>query len=334
MDTIKTEITYNELNSYLMAHKNSKIKIVGIGGSGGNIINHMINVEGIDRIDHIVVDTDIYALDRSIAPYKLLLGINMTRAIGSGMGSERGRKSAIESIDEIKEILRGSDIVFIVVGLGGCTGTGAAPIVARVAKELGALTISIVTSPFEFEGRKRTKLTSLGIEAIKRESDSIVVVKNENILETEKNNLDTKESFKLVEDVMLRAVSAISKAIILEEEAYWGNDFISAKNIMNYKELAVMGTGYSIGIKAAYHAAKEAIESPLLDKNFVEDAMALLVHFEIHPDYSIMEINEAMCFVEENVDEDASVLFSTERNNEMGINEVMITIVATGFEKV
>ncbi len=334
MDIIKTEMTYDELNRYFQAHKNSKIKIVGIGGSGGSMINHMISEEGIDNIDFIVTDTDLYTLDRSIAPYKMLLGINTTRALGSGMGSDRGRKSAIESFEEIKEILKGSDIVFIVVGLGGCTGTGAAPIVARVAKVLGALTISIVTNPFKFEGRKRTKLANLGIEEIKKESDSIVVVQNENILETVKRSLDTKENFKLVDDVMLQAVGAISKAIISEEEVDICLDYTSVKTHMSYKGLALMGIGYSIGINAAYHAAKEAIESPLLDNIPIEDAMAVLGHFEVHPDYPIIEIGEAMSFVEENVDEDAPVSFKTTINNDMGIDEVKITIVATGFERV
>jgi len=309
----------------------AKIKAIGVGGGGGNMINHMIQ-EGINSIDLIVANTDAQALESSLAPYKMQLGINATRGLGAGMVPDKGREAALESFEDIKAMLEGSDIVFISAGLGGGTGTGAAPIIAQAAKEVGALTVSIVTSPFKFEGRKRTKLAKEGLEELKRESDSIIVVPNEKLLSIVEKNLGIKESFRMVDDILAQAVGGISKVILSHGENDINLDFADVKTVMSHRGLALMGTGYSTGTNAAYDAAKAAIESPLLDNISIDGAMGVLVHFDIHPDYPIMEIGEAMSIVEESADEDASVIFGTTTNPNMAIDEVKITIIATGFE--
>jgi len=309
----------------------AKIKAIGVGGGGGNMINHMIS-EGINSIDLIVANTDAQALDSSLAPYKMQLGINATRGLGAGMVPDKGREAALESFEDIKTMLEGSDIVFISAGLGGGTGTGAAPIIAQAAKEIGALTVSIVTSPFKFEGRKRTKLAKEGLEELKRESDSIIVVPNEKLLSIVEKNLGIKESFRMVDDILAQAVGGISKVILSHGENDINLDFADVKTVMGHRGLALMGAGYSTGTNAAYDAAKAAIESPLLDNISIDGAMGVLVHFDIHPDYPIMEIGEAMNIVEESADEDASVIFGTTTDESMDIDEVRITIVATGFE--
>ena len=309
----------------------AKIKAIGVGGGGGNMINHMIN-EGIHSIDLIVANTDQQALDSSIAPYKMQLGMHATRGLGAGMVPEKGREAALESFEDIKSMLAGSDIVFISAGLGGGTGTGAAPIIAQAAKEVGALTVSVVTSPFKFEGRKRAKLAKDGLEELKRESDSIIVVPNEKLLSIVEKNLGIKESFRMVDDILAQAVGGISKVILSHGENDINLDFADVKTVMSEKGDALMGAGYASGKNAAYDAAKAAIESPLLDNISIDGAMGVLVHFDIHPNYPIMEIGEAMSIIEESADEDASVIFGTTTNTNMAPDEVRITIVATGFE--
>ncbi len=309
----------------------ARIKAIGVGGGGGNMINHMIQ-EGIDNIDLIVANTDAQALDSSMAPFKLQLGMNATRGLGAGMVPDKGREAAIESYNEIKNMLEGADIVFISAGLGGGTGTGAAPIIAQAAQEVGALTVSIVTSPFKFEGRKRTRLAKDGLEELKKESDSIIVVPNEKLLSVVEKNLGIKESFKLVDDILAQAVGGISKVILSHGDNDINLDFADVKTVMSHRGLALMGTGYSSGANAAYDAAKAAIESPLLDNISIDGAMGVLVHFDIHPDYPIMEISEAMNIIEDSADEEASVIFGTTTNPNLEIDEVKITIIATGFE--
>ena len=229
-------------------------------------------------------------------------------------------------------MLEGSDIVFISAGLGGGTGTGAAPVIAQAAKEVGALTVAIVTSPFKFEGRKRTKLAQEGLIALKKETDSIIVVPNEKLLSIVEKNLGIKESFRMVDDILSQAVGGISKVILSHGENDINLDFADVKTVMSHRGLALMGAGYSSGANAAYDAAKTAIESPLLDNISIDGAMGVLVHFDIHPDYPIMEISQAMDIIESSADEDASVIFGTTTNPDLAIDEVRIIIVATGFE--
>ncbi|WP_456456779.1 cell division protein FtsZ [Nitratifractor sp.] len=310
----------------------AKIKAIGVGGGGGNMINHMIS-ENVKGIDLIVANTDAQALDSSMAPIKLQLGPNVTRGLGAGMKPEIGREAALESFGEIKETLAGADIVFISAGLGGGTGTGAGPIIAQAAKEVGALTVSVVTTPFRFEGRKRQQLGKAGLEELKRESDSIIVVPNERLLSIVEKNLGIKESFRLVDDVLCQAVAGISNVILSHGPNDINLDFADVKTVMSHRGLALMGSGSSAGANAAYDAAKAAIDSPLLDNISINGAKGVLVHFHIHPDYPILQISEAMDIIEEHADEDASVIFGTTTDNNLEIDQVKITIVATGFEE-
>jgi len=309
----------------------AKIKAIGVGGGGGNMINHMIN-EGITGIDLIVANTDAQALETSLAPFKIQLGLNATRGLGAGMVPDKGREAALESFEEIKAMLAGADIVFISAGMGGGTGTGAAPIVAQAAKEAGALTVSVVTSPFKFEGRKRSKLAKIGLEELKRESDSIVIIPNEKLLTIVEKNLGVKESFRLVDDILSQAVSGISNVILSHGPGDINLDFADVKTVMSHRGLALMGAGKSIGASAAYDAAKMALESPLLDNISISGAMGVLVHFHIHPEYPILEISKAMDIIEENADEEASVIFGTTTSTDLEQDEVRITIIATGFD--
>jgi len=309
----------------------AKIKAIGVGGGGGNMINHMIN-EGVTGIDLLVANTDAQALDASLAPYKIQLGMNVTKGLGAGMKPDVGRAAAEESYDNIKTMLEGADLVFISAGLGGGTGTGAAPIIAQAAKEMGALTVSIVTTPFAFEGRKRKRLAKEGLEELKKESDSIIVVPNERLLSIVEKNLGMRDSFKLVDNVLAQAVSGISNVILSHGANDINLDFADVKTVMSHKGLALMGVGESQGNSAAYDAAKTAIESPLLDNLSIDGAMGILVHFHIHPDYPLAEISEAMDIVEENADEDANIIFGTTTSEDIPIDEVKLTIIATGFE--
>jgi len=309
----------------------AKIKAIGVGGGGGNMINHMIR-EGIEGIDLIVANTDAQALAASIAPYKMQLGINSTKGLGAGMKPEVGAEAAKESFDSLKTMLEGADLVFISAGLGGGTGTGAAPIIAQAAKEVNALTVSIVTSPFKFEGRKRAKLAKEGLEELKKESDSIIVVPNERLLSIVEKNLGMRDSFRLVDNVLAQAVGGISNVILSHGANDINLDFADVKTVMSHRGLALMGVGESQGNSAAYDAAKMAIESPLLDNLSIDGAMGILVHFHIHPDYPLAEISEAMDIVEENADEDANIIFGTTTSEDIPLDQVKLTIIATGFE--
>jgi len=331
LDTMNFEIERSDTATGTASVEGAKIKAIGVGGGGGNMINHMIS-EDVKGIDLIVANTDAQALESSLAPIKLQLGANATRGLGAGMKPEVGREAALESFSEIKDTLAGSDIVFISAGLGGGTGTGAAPIIAQAAKEVGALTVSVVTTPFRFEGRKRLKLAKEGLEELKRESDSIIVIPNERLLSIVEKNMGMKESFRLVDDVLCQAVSGISNVILSHGPNDINLDFADVKTVMSHRGLALMGSGSSQGANAAYDAAKAAIDSPLLDNVSINGAKGVLVHFHIHPEYPILQISEAMAIIEEHADEDASVIFGTTTSSDMEIDQVKITIVATGFE--
>ncbi len=310
----------------------AKIKVIGVGGGGGNMINHMIN-EGISGIDLIVANTDAQALDYSQATTKIQLGEKKTKGLGAGMLPDVGRESALESYEEIKCALENADIVFIASGFGGGTGTGAAPIIAQAAKEVGALTVSVITKPFMFEGRKRTKLAEAGINELKKESDSIVVIPNEKLLSIVDKNLGIKESFKIVDDVLSRAVGGMSLVVLSSGQSDINLDFADVRTIMSHRGMALMGVGESSGEGAALDAIKSAVESPLLDNMAIDGALGVLVHFHIHPDCPISEISDAMGVVYDSADEDADVIFGTTTDENMENNRVRVTIVATGFDK-
>jgi cell division protein FtsZ len=307
------------------------IKVVGVGGGGGNMINHMIN-EGVSGIDLIVANTDAQALDASLAPTKIQLGEKKTKGLGAGMKPEIGRESALENYEEIRSALENADIVFIASGFGGGTGTGAAPIIAQAAKEVGALTVSVVTKPFMFEGRRRAKLAEEGLKELKKESDSIVVIPNDKLLSIIDKNLGIKDSFKIVDNILSRAVGGMSSVVLSYGNNDINLDFADVQTVMSHRGMALLGVGEFEGEDAAVEAMKNAIESPLLDNMSINGALGVLVHFNIHPNCPLSQISDAMGIVYDNADEDAHVIFGTTTDENMPENKVKITIVATGFE--
>lgn len=310
----------------------ARIIAVGVGGGGGNMIGHMLN-EGVSNIEMMLINTDAQVLNETSAASKIQIGTKLTKGLGAGMKPSIGKDSALENYDEIRSALEGADIVFISAGLGGGTGTGAAPIVAQIAKEVGALTISIVTKPFAFEGRKRLKIAEAGLEELKKESDSIVVIPNDKLLSIIDRRLGMKDSFKIVDGVLAQAVSGTSGVILSSGENDINLDFADLQTVMSHKGMALMGVGEHEGENAAYEAIKAAIESPLLDNMSINGAMGVLVHFNIHPDFPMMELAEAMEVVHDSAHEDAEVIWGTSTDNTIAENYIKITIVATGFEK-
>jgi cell division protein FtsZ len=309
----------------------AKIKVIGVGGGGGNMVNHMI-AQGVVGIDLIVANTDAQALDHSKASTKLQLGEKKTKGLGAGMQPEVGKESALESYEEIKSSLEGADIVYVASGLGGGTGTGAAPIIAQAAKEIGALTVSVVTKPFMFEGRKRLKLAEAGLNELKKESDSIVVIPNDKLLSIVDKGLGIKDSFKIVDDVLSRAVGGMSQVVLSSGQSDINVDFADVKTVMSHRGMALMGVGESSGEGAASEAVKSAIESPLLDNMSINGALGVLIHFHIPSACPLSEISEAMGVVYDSADEDADVIFGTTTDDTMADDSVKVTIVATGFE--
>jgi len=309
-----------------------KIKVIGVGGGSGNAINHMIN-EDMTNVDFIVANTDNQALDNLSVPNKIQLGINILDGKSTLMDLNKGREAVRESIEEIKAILNGADIVILLVGLGGGTGTGAAPIIAKTAKDMGVLTVSIVTSPFKFEGRKRRRFAKEGLKVLKRESDSVIVIPIEELLSGVERNLGIKECFRMVDNVLAQAVGCISKVILSYGKNDINLDFVDIETVMSYRGLALMGIGDGSGTNAAYDAIQATIKSPLFDNISIDGAMGVLVHFYVHPDYPILKLSKAISIIEESTNEDASIVFGTTTDENMDIEEVKVTIIATGFEK-
>ncbi len=310
----------------------AKIKVIGVGGGGGNMVNHMI-AEGISGIDLIAANTDAQALETSNATTKIRLGERETKGLGAGMKPEIGKNAATESFNELKDALAGADMVFIASGFGGGTGTGAAPVVAQAAKEVGALTISVVTKPFGFEGRKRSRLAEAGIEELKKESDSIVIIPNDKLLSIVDKDLGIKDSFKLVDDILSRAVGGMSAVVLSSGMNDINVDFADVQTIMSHKGMAILGVGESEGEDSAVEAVKNAIESPLLDNLSINGAMGVLVHFHMHPDFPLTQIQNAMDIIYDSAHEEADVIFGTTTSDKITGNQVKITIVATGFTK-
>jgi len=310
----------------------ARIIAVGVGGGGGNMIGHMLK-EGVNGIEMIMINTDAQVLNEVNGASKIQIGAKLTKGLGAGMKPSVGKDSALENYDDIREALEGADIVFISAGLGGGTGTGAAPVVATIAKEVGALTISIVTKPFGFEGKKRLKLAEEGLKELKKESDSIVVIPNDKLLSIIDRKLGMKESFKIVDSILAQAVSGTSGVILSSGDNDINLDFADLKTVMSHKGMALMGVGEFEGENAAYEAIKTAIESPLLDNMSINGAMGVLVHFKMHPDFPMMEISDAMNVVHESAHSEAEVIFGTSTDTSLPENYIKITIVATGFEK-
>ena len=320
-----------DMPSKVLSDNVAKIAVIGVGGGGCNMINHMIN-EGSHKIDLIAANTDLQVLHISKAPKKIQLGLKLTKGLGAGMKPEVGRDSAVESYEEIKATLKGADIIFIAAGLGGGTGTGAAAIIAKAAKEIGALTVSVVTKPFTWEGKKRAGLANLGLEELKKVSDSIIIVPNDRLLEIIDENVGMKDAFKIIDNILYQAVNGMSEVILNPGNSDINTDFADVKTIMQHKGMALMGIGRAKGENAAHRALEDAIDSPLLDKVSLNGAKGILIHFNIHPQVSLFAINDVMGSINDRMDSNAEIIFGTTSDSTLEKDEVKITIVATGFE--
>lgn len=309
--------------------KGAKIKIIGCGGGGGNTINHMMQ-EGLSDLDLIATNTDEQALNSSLAKTKIQLGEKTTKGLGAGGDPKVGAESAKENYEELKAALEQSDIVFIASGLGGGTGTGATPIVAQAAKEIGALTISVVTMPFNFEGNKKKEIAEAGLIELKKESDSILVIQNQKLISFIDKSIGMDEAFAVVDSVLAKAVKGMVS--ILVENSRVNIDFADIKAIMSHRGLALMGMGQAKGQGAAMEALQNALESPLLDDLNIKNAKGVIVHFKHHPKFPFLQINEVGEYMEELLDKDVLFKFGYSSDSGMEEDEVEITIIATGFE--
>jgi cell division protein FtsZ len=316
-----------------MVKKSAIIKVLGIGGGGGNMVSHMFKNGINEEVELILINTDIQVLNKSAISKKISIGSSITKGLGAGMKPEVGKNAAIETIEEIKKELEGTDMLFIAAGLGGGTGTGASSVIAKIAKEMGILTISIVTVPFNFEGNKRKKLAMEGMEELRQYSDSIIVIQNEKLIEMSNKNIGIKDSFKLVDDILMKSVMGITEVILNHNEDDINLDFADVQTIMSYSGKALIGIGESSGDNAATDSLNKAINSPLLEKHDFKNAKGLLIHFNINPNFPLLEINKAMNFLEEQCNEDIQIIFGTTTNESLKIDEVKIIVLATGFEE-
>ncbi len=305
------------------------IKVVGIGGGGGNAINRMIEA-GIQGVQFLVANTDLQSLKASQASVKLQIGEKLTRGLGVGGDPEKGRQSALEDTEKIIEALEGADMVFITAGLGGGTGTGAGPIIASLATELGALTVAVVTKPFRFEGRRRQRQAEQGLNELRECVDTVITIPNERLLNAVPKGTRFHESFRLVDDVLLQAVQGISDIITVP--GLINVDFADVKAIMEGMGIALMGTGSATGDNRALEATQRAISSPLLEEASIEGAKGLLVNVSGGADLTLFEVNEAMSIIHDAADPDANIIFGAVLDERL-TNEMKITVIATGFDK-
>ena len=307
---------------------NVVIKVIGTGGGGGNAINTMIE-EGLQGVEFIAANTDAQALSRNLAPLKLQLGTKLTKGLGTGGNPEIGREAAIEDRDMLREALTGADMVFVTAGLGGGTGTGAAPIVAEVAREVGALTVAVVTRPFVFEGQTRKRQADLGFKELRSIVDTIIVVPNEKLLLIAGKEMRFVDAFKKADEVLFQGVRGISELVI--KPGYVNIDFADVKTVMAGMGLALMGTGSASGQNRAVAAAEKAISSPLLEDVSIKGARGVLINITAGMSLSLSEVNEAASLIREEASDEANIIFGTVIDESMD-DDLKVTVVATGFE--
>jgi cell division protein FtsZ len=307
----------------------AKIKVIGVGGGGGNALNTMME-SGLSGVEFIAANTDAQALDFSHAPTKVQLGPELTRGLGCGANPEKGRDAALEARDRLRELLLGTDMVFVTAGLGGGTGTGGAPIIAEVAREVGALTVAVVTKPFQFEGKIRTRHASRGLDELHRVVDTLITIPNHRLLALAGRNAAVKEAFKLADEVLLNAVRGISDLITVH--GLINLDFADVRTIMNEMGMALMGTGVGHGENRAEDAAQTAISSPLLEDLSINGAHGVLINITGSPDMTLYEVNEASTLVQEAAHEDANIIFGAVIDESLPEDELRVTVIATGLE--
>lgn len=304
------------------------IKVIGVGGGGNNAVNRMID-EGMQNVEFIAVNTDGQALNLSKAESKIQIGEKLTRGLGAGANPEIGKKASEESREQIEDAIQGADMVFVTAGMGGGTGTGAAPVVAKIAKEMGALTVGVVTRPFSFEGRKRQTQAAAGVEQMKAAVDTLIVIPNDRLLDIVDKSTPMMEAFKEADNVLRQGVQGISDLISVSGEV--NLDFADVKTIMTDKGSALMGIGVSSGENRAVEAAKKAISSPLLETSIV-GAQGVLMNITGGENLSLFEAQEAADIVQDAADEDVNMIFGTVINPELE-DELVITVIATGFNE-
>ncbi|MED4972625.1 cell division protein FtsZ [Geobacillus kaustophilus NBRC 102445] len=304
------------------------IKVIGVGGGGNNAVNRMIEY-GVQGVEFIAVNTDAQALNLSKAPIKLQIGAKLTRGLGAGANPEVGKKAAEESKEQIEEALRGADMVFVTAGMGGGTGTGAAPVIAQIARELGALTVGVVTRPFTFEGRKRATQAASGIAAMKEAVDTLIVIPNDRLLEIVDKNTPMLEAFREADNVLRQGVQGISDLIAVP--GLINLDFADVKTIMSNKGSALMGIGIASGENRAAEAAKKAISSPLLETS-IDGAQGVLMNITGGMNLSLYEVQEAADIVASAADQEVNMIFGSVINENLK-DEIIVTVIATGFNE-
>ena len=305
----------------------ARIKVIGVGNSGNNSVNHMIRSK-VKNVEFIAVDTDAQKLHHSMASKKIHIGKNITKGLGGGMNPELGKKAAEETKETIQETLKGADMVFIACGKGGATGTGAAPVVAKIAKEQGILTIAVVTKPFSFEGAHRARLAEQGLINLKEAVDAMIVIPNDRLMSIVGKDTTFLSAFQICDDVLRQAVEGISDLITMP--GIINVDFADVKTIMQNAGSALMGIGFGQGEKRAEEAAKMAINSPLLDIS-IEGARGVLFAISGGPDLTMVEVQSAATIITESIDSDAKVIFGTINDERLKKGEIKVTVIATGF---
>ncbi len=308
----------------------ARIKVVGVGGSGKNAVNHMINSK-VKGVEFISVNTDAQDLHHSLAKKKIHIGKNVTRGLGAGMNPELGKRAAEETKEEIQEALKGADMIFLAGGQGGGTGTGAMPIVAKIAKEVGALTVAVITKPFFFEGQQRMRFAEQGIEELRKTVDAIIIIPNDRILNTIAKDTTAKQAFMMCDEILKQAVEGISD--LITTPGVINVDFADIRAILDNAGSALMGIGSASGEKRAEEAAKGAINSPLLDLS-IHGAKGVLFSIAGGDDLTMFEIQDAAKIITESVDPNAKIIFGTVRDEKLKKNEIKVTVIASGFPEI
>ena len=307
----------------------AKVKIIGIGGGGNNALNTMISSQ-LTGVEFVAANTDAQALSANLAPMKFQLGATLTKGLGAGANPEVGRKAALEDVEMIREILKGADMVFITAGLGGGTGTGGAPVIAEVAREMGALTVAIVTKPFHFEGKKRMKQAEEGLANLRMTADALITIPNQRLLSVSGKNMTLLESFKKADEILFHAAKGISDIIV--GHGIINLDFADVRAVMTETGMAMMGTGIASGENRSMEAAQKAISSPLLEDISIEGARGLLINITGGENMTLSEINEATSLIQKEAHEEANVIWGMVIDPSMK-DDIRITVIATGFGK-
>ena len=310
---------------------NAVLKVVGVGGAGGNAVNRMVSRDVLG-VEFIVVNTDVQMLQKTLAPVKIQIGVEATRGLGAGARPDVGRQSIEEDSEQVLESIRGADMVFITAGMGGGTGTGASPLIARMAKEQGALTVAVVTKPFLFEGKRRLAIADDGIRELKKEVDTLILIPNERVFALIEQNTPLNEAFMQVDDVLLQAVRGISDLILVP--GLVNVDFADVETVMSEMGDAIMGTGLAKGAGRAEEAAQQAISSPLLEDISISGAKGVLVNIRGNNDLSLFDVRDATMVIHDSAGEDANIIFGAVVDPDLEPGNLEVTVIATGLGEV